>query len=239
MSDDGVLSWQTMERVELPFDVELEDWERGAYFRLAEDEYDDLHLELLSHHPGFRRAISALREDLEGAGMDPPEAVRIARHTPEETPYPVMQIAKKWGVAPVDAAALAATEGGQKLLAFERSAIFVEAAPTEYRLRIPGPLTPRRVETVEAWLKEARQRRGEFERRALGDKKKPHAPAALRTALPCFDRWLSGETVGFIYASLPPAGNKTPSEATVRKAIRRVWSHLRDISPEGLPERGP
>jgi hypothetical protein len=246
------LDWESTERVEQPFDIETEDWENGAYFWADVDPYDDEHLELLKHHPGFRADLVRLWEDIElmpfpgeGHGHAGP-LVGALRKDPDDVPVPLAEtlaeLATKWGVAPLDAVSLVMTSG-QKLVSRERSMLFVRDCGSYLFLRIPKPITPPRREAIERLLREERRRRGAFEDRSLSSKSKPGLSPSLIEVLPVFDAWLAGSSPAKLWREdckqrqaegLPPLD----FESFVQPLIR-VWSRLRRISPERLPDKPP
>lgn len=228
-----------IERVDQPLDIETQDWKSGAFIWTDADPHDDEHLALLNAHPRFHFELERLREDLDQLPSAPRTAIggtviRAARADPYDVPYPLAAFSRKWGLAPVDAAAMVAMQPENRVFARERSLIYVEEREYDYVLRIPRPITPARRETLKRFLALARQRRGPMEDALLGTRNRTSLSPALLDALPYFKRWNNGESIASIYDSIEGTAGRAPSEDQIRKRVARLRERLIELSPEDI-----
>jgi hypothetical protein len=179
------------------------------------------HLELVAHHPGFARQIEALR----GGPRNDADVLRAAH---------------QWRLTTIALRKfLDATDEDIVLNAVD-DMVWVEVRPTAYVLEIPRPLTKAKREAVSEWLKAERGWLSVEERkRGRTRAKKSSLSGRLLEGLGWFDRWFDGETITQIWESLPSVHGQAPAEHDVRNALQAVYRRMSEISPEGLPDKGP
>lgn len=196
---------------------------------------------LLQAHPGFRAALTALREDLEAAYGETlrEQLIDDLAAEPLSAPYPLQAASQEWGLAPFILLGLALDSSDEWMEYFRDRAngILIRETPGEFTVRIPRPLTPAKREALQAWLKDA-PREGLFERayNSAGRRRQDRSPGLLE-ALPWFQRWNSGEAPAAIWREVSRKDRRLTFPQFHAQLVR-IWQRLRAISPQGIrPDR--
>lgn len=220
--------------------------EGESVLRAEPDIHDEDHIAFALHHPALMKELDSLVEDLVDAYnaatiIDiPDEAIDTAWADPEHAPYPVRQLAHRWGLSPAQVMALALGGDGyvKGLLREGWWRVSVKETPTAYVIRIPRPITPGRKEAVQRWLKQRQSADQPEQARGVAGKKRYDRQPALLEALPWFERWnQEEERPAVIWRSLRTEHPKLTFEVFIAQLIR-AWERMREISPEGVrPDR--
>lgn len=213
----------------------------GVWWSDDADPLDDQHLALLFHHPGFLKQVENLREDLElGARVDLPALLGELRSTDGKAVNPlVAEVARRYGIAPVDLAAYLAFPSDRKYLARERSAIFVEEREFDWVIRIPRPFHQHRKRLLERWIARAGAERTAFETPLFGKSAKLAEAPSLIDVLGDFDEWNDRRKEPMqLWRARLDAGERIDSDAFVQTLIR-LWQRMRAIDPNGIRDDRP
>ncbi|HXV05733.1 MAG TPA: hypothetical protein VFP23_07535 [Solirubrobacterales bacterium] len=213
-----------------------------------EDELAEEYLTLLWAHPGFQKALTELREEIEeyeahGIWL----SLDRARKGAQEADYPLVDFAEKWAISPAAAYILTRNSSeGPKLrddevfAGFKREAraIVIWESPFGYTLFVPRPVVKEQSKAVERWL--SRHKTGPFERMwgRSGSSRQQLRPASL-AVLPEFQAWLGGPAPIEIYDKKRVKKRLGLEFLDFVAELERLRKWMRAISPEGIPSKGP